>query len=111
MRARIEAGDRDGAAVAFLTGIGTPDQVVAMMRTGAGWPRMCELAPTLVYDLTLTNGGVVPVERLARIAVPTLVLAGGPAPRGPPGQRRPSPQPSPVPRKFFEAVAGGAGPR
>jgi pimeloyl-ACP methyl ester carboxylesterase len=51
-----------------------------MMRSGPGWPRMCELAPTLVYDLTATNGGVVPVERLGHVAVPTLVLAGGASP-------------------------------
>jgi pimeloyl-ACP methyl ester carboxylesterase len=77
VRARVAAGDRDGAAAAFLGGAGAPDQVVAMMRSGPGWPHMCELAPTLVYDLTLTNGGLVPVERFARIGVPTLVLAGG----------------------------------
>jgi pimeloyl-ACP methyl ester carboxylesterase len=80
VRARIEAGDRDGAAAAFLEGAGAPAEVVAMIRTGPGWPRMCELAPTLVYDLTLTNGGLVPAGRLAHIDVPTLLLAGGASP-------------------------------
>jgi pimeloyl-ACP methyl ester carboxylesterase len=80
VRERLAAGDRDGAAAAFLRGAGAPDEVVAMMRSGPGWPHMRELAPTLVYDLTLTDGGLVPVERVARIGVPTLVLAGGASP-------------------------------
>jgi pimeloyl-ACP methyl ester carboxylesterase len=80
VRARLAAGDRDGAAAAFLGGAGAPDEVVAMMRSGPGWPHMLELAPTLVYDLTVTNSGLVPVERLSRIGVPTLVLAGGASP-------------------------------
>ena len=48
-----------------------------MIRQSPGWPRMLELAPTLIYDLTLSNGGVVPRERLARIAVPTVAVSGG----------------------------------
>jgi pimeloyl-ACP methyl ester carboxylesterase len=38
---------------------------------------MRALAPTLVHDLTLCNSGVVPRERLAQVAVPTLALSGG----------------------------------
>lgn len=80
VRALVGAGDRDGAAAAFLEGAGAPAEVVAMMRTGPGWPRMCELAPTLVYDLSLTDGGRVPGERLRHVDVPTLLLAGGDSP-------------------------------
>lgn len=80
VRELVAAGNSDGAAAAFLAGAGAPAQVVEMIRNGPGWPRMCELAPTLVYDLTLTSGGLVPAQRLARIAVPTLVLAGGASP-------------------------------
>ncbi|MDQ1662293.1 MAG: hypothetical protein QOJ68_2273 [Blastococcus sp.] len=77
VRARIAAGDRDGAAALFLQGVGTPAEVVPMIRRSPGWPRMLELAPPLVYDLTLGNGGVVPRERLARIGVPTVAVSGG----------------------------------
>ena len=35
------------------------------------------MAHTLAYDLTLSNDGVAPVERLARVNVPTLAMAGG----------------------------------
>jgi pimeloyl-ACP methyl ester carboxylesterase len=80
VRALVAAGDRDGAAAAFVAATGAPAEVVAMLRTGPGWPRMCAFAPTLVYDLTLLDGGRVPVERLARIDVPTLVVAGGDSP-------------------------------
>ena len=77
VRARIAAGDRDGAAALFLQGAGTPAEVVPMIRQSPGWPRMLELAPALVYDLTLSNGGVVPRQRLARIGVPTVTVSGG----------------------------------
>ncbi|MCW2636999.1 MAG: alpha/beta hydrolase [Blastococcus sp.] len=80
IRARIDAGDRDGAAALFLENVGVPPQVVTMMQQGPGWAHMRELAPPLVYDLTLCNGGEVPSERLARIAVPTLALSGGDSP-------------------------------
>jgi pimeloyl-ACP methyl ester carboxylesterase len=77
LRQRLAGDDADGAAAAFLTTAGTPVEVVEMMRGGPGWPRMCAMAPALVYDLLLCNGGRVPTGRLARIDVPTLALAGG----------------------------------
>jgi pimeloyl-ACP methyl ester carboxylesterase len=80
IRARIGAGDRDGAAALFMQGAGTPSEVIAMVQQGSGWPRMREPAPSLVYDLTLCNGGVVPRERLARIGVPTTTISGGSSP-------------------------------
>jgi pimeloyl-ACP methyl ester carboxylesterase len=80
VRGLVDAGDRDGAAAAFARATGAPAEVVEMMRRGPGWPRMVELAPTLVHDLTLGNGGRVPVERLGRVAVPTVALAGGVSP-------------------------------
>jgi hypothetical protein len=41
---------------------------------------MRALAPTLVHDLVLCNGGVLPRDRLARVAVPALAIAGGESP-------------------------------
>jgi pimeloyl-ACP methyl ester carboxylesterase len=80
IRARIAAGDRDGAASLFLQGAGTPPEAVTMLQQGPGWARMRELAPPLVHDLTLCNGGVVPRERLARISAPTVTISGGASP-------------------------------
>jgi hypothetical protein len=76
VRARIAAGDRDGAAALFLRVAGTPAEVLPMIRQSPGWPRMLDLAPALVYDITLCNGGVVPRERLAGIGVPTVAVSG-----------------------------------
>lgn len=80
VRGLVGAGDADGAVAAFIGATGAPPEMVAAMRSGPGWPRMTELAPTLVYDLALTDGGRVPVERLTRVAVPTVALAGGASP-------------------------------
>jgi pimeloyl-ACP methyl ester carboxylesterase len=80
VRERIDAGDPDGAAVLFLTASGTPAEVVGAIQQGPGWPRMRALAPTLVNDLALANGGSVPRGRLGRIRVPTLAVSGGSSP-------------------------------
>jgi pimeloyl-ACP methyl ester carboxylesterase len=77
VRARLAAGDPDGAAAAFMAGSGAPPEAVAAAKDAPWWPRMRALAPTLVHDLTLCNSGVVPRERLAQVAVPTLALSGG----------------------------------
>ena len=132
LRNCLAAGDPDGAAAAFLTTSGAPAEVVEMMRSGPGWSRMRELAPTLVYDVLLCNGGRPPAERLARIDVPTLALAGGiSAPwagrsaaaiaAAVPGARQsvvagqhhgiPGAAIAPVLREFFGTVAATAGSR
>jgi pimeloyl-ACP methyl ester carboxylesterase len=80
LRERLDAGDPDGAAAVFLTTAGTPPEVVESMRSSPYWPRMRGLAPGLVHDVLLCNGGHVPADRLAGIDVPTLVLAGGASP-------------------------------
>jgi pimeloyl-ACP methyl ester carboxylesterase len=81
VRARIDAGDRDGAVTLFLTeGADTPAAVVAGMRTEPVWGWFSGLAHTLPYDLAL-GGGLPPSGRLAKIAVPTLVIGGGTSPR------------------------------
>jgi hypothetical protein len=41
---------------------------------------MRELAPSLVNDLTLCNGGVAPRDRIVRVGVPTLAVSGGASP-------------------------------
>jgi pimeloyl-ACP methyl ester carboxylesterase len=80
VRARLSDGDPDGAAEAFMAGTGTPPEQIAGARQSPWWPRMRALAPTLVHDLVLCNGGVVPRERLATVAVPTLAISGGDSP-------------------------------
>lgn len=82
VRACVDAGDRDGAVILFMTeGADTPADVVESMRTEPIWGWFTALAHTLPYDLALGGGLRPPVELLAKIAVPTLVIGGGTSPQ------------------------------
>lgn len=74
------AANRRGDAVALfmmLTGASAED--VDGARQSPDWRLMEAVAPTLAYDHTAILGedAAVPVEKAARLAVPTLVLDGG----------------------------------
>jgi pimeloyl-ACP methyl ester carboxylesterase len=71
------AGRRSDAAEAFLALMGTPAAVLEQMKAGPYWEHMESFAHTLAYEVRLCNDGSVPVDRLAKITVPTLALAGG----------------------------------
>jgi pimeloyl-ACP methyl ester carboxylesterase len=77
LRRLAASGHREDAATLFLRTTGAPPQVIDMIKAGPDWPGMLAIAHTLSYDITLCNGGVAPVDRLAKIPVPTLALAGG----------------------------------
>lgn len=75
------AEGRRGDAVAFaMTTWGAPAEAVADMRQTPIWALFEAVAPTLAYDDAIMGDGSVPVARLASIAVPTLVMAGGASP-------------------------------
>lgn len=59
----------------FLTEIGMPKMSAILLPLIPGWKTMKRLAPTLMYDITLTEN-LPPLERLQRISVPVLILAG-----------------------------------
>jgi len=70
----VSAGRRGDAVALFLTGaVGVPAEAVAGMRGGPEWSWMEGLAHTLAYDITVTGEGL-PADRLATIAVPTVVV-------------------------------------
>jgi len=75
------AADRPGDAVAaFLQRVGMPVQMIDGMRQGPAWPAMEAVGSTLAYDSAAMGdrtGGAVPVELLAGVSVPALVLVGG----------------------------------
>jgi pimeloyl-ACP methyl ester carboxylesterase len=77
---RVAAGDNDSAAEVFISRTGTPPEVLESIKRSPAWPRMRDLAPTLLYDLMLCNHGFVPVERLGSITTPTVAFAGGASP-------------------------------
>jgi pimeloyl-ACP methyl ester carboxylesterase len=74
----VRAGDADGATVLFQTEvIGLPAEMVEGMRHSDMWGHLTGLAHSLPYDHALFEpGNPVPSERLARIGVPVLAMAG-----------------------------------
>jgi pimeloyl-ACP methyl ester carboxylesterase len=77
LRGLTASGRREEAARRFMETTGAPPEVIDMIKAGPDWPGMLPIAHTLAYDITLCNGGVAPVDRLAKIPVRTLALAGG----------------------------------
>jgi pimeloyl-ACP methyl ester carboxylesterase len=72
------AGRAEDAVDAFLTeAIGVPEATLALVHDQPSWPGMVALAHTLPYDVVLANNQSMPVGRLSRIRVPTLLMAGG----------------------------------
>jgi pimeloyl-ACP methyl ester carboxylesterase len=79
VRELLGAGMRDDAVALFLTEAArTPAEGVAMMRNSPMWPELAALAHTLPYDLTICTE---PVENLAKVAVPTLLVSGANSPQ------------------------------
>ena len=74
----VKAGDRDGATALFQAEVvGLPPQMIEGMRQSEMWGFLTRLADSLPYDCALFEPGwPVPDSRLARIQVPTLVIAG-----------------------------------
>jgi pimeloyl-ACP methyl ester carboxylesterase len=78
----LGAGRRSDAVALFMTHVGMPPQVVDGMSAHHSWAAFEALAPTLGYDDRVLGDSRVPRDRVAAIAVPALVLAGGAGPDG-----------------------------
>jgi pimeloyl-ACP methyl ester carboxylesterase len=77
----VTAGRRGDAIAYFLTTIvGLPAEFVAPMRNAPPWAAMERVAHALVYEADVMGDYSLPTERLASVAVPTLVLDGGETP-------------------------------
>jgi len=73
----LEAGRRDDAVALFMMLTGMPADQVPEMRRHPMWPMWEAVAPTLEYDAAiLGEDASVPIERAARVSVPTLVMDG-----------------------------------
>ncbi|HEY0536749.1 MAG TPA: alpha/beta fold hydrolase [Actinoallomurus sp.] len=77
----LDAGRRGDAVALFMTYVGVPAEAVAGIRAQPGWAALEAIAPTLAYDDELLGDGGVPRDLASRIAVPSLVLAGGASPQ------------------------------
>jgi pimeloyl-ACP methyl ester carboxylesterase len=71
--ALVAAGRRGDAFEHFVASIGVPAEMIAELRQAPVWPQLEALAHTLVYDTIVTSA--FPVERLAALSTPALVLA------------------------------------
>ncbi|MFJ8625945.1 alpha/beta fold hydrolase [Kitasatospora sp. NPDC093550] len=83
LEAALAEGRRGDAVEAFMTFVGMPAEAVDGMRAAPVWPLFEAVAPSLAYDaaaLGARTGAPVPVDLLAGITVPTLVLDGGASP-------------------------------
>ncbi len=77
----ISAGHRGEAITVFMVeAVQTPAGEVAKMAASGFWPELEALAHTLPYDLALCGDYRVPVGRLQKVQVTTLMLDGGDSP-------------------------------
>jgi pimeloyl-ACP methyl ester carboxylesterase len=73
----VAAGRRGDAVELFQrVAVGMPEEVVARMRHAPFRPALEAIAHTLVYEATILGDLGFPAERVASIAVPTLVIDG-----------------------------------
>ncbi len=72
-------GKNKEAVRTFLKGIGMPGIFVWLLPLFPGWKTMAALAPTLAYDIALTQD-LPPVERATQINVPTQIIVGEKSP-------------------------------
>lgn len=74
----LDQGRHADAVARFMMFLGLPADQVGVMQQQPVWPAYEAVAPTLAYDIAaLGEDGAIPVERAARLEVPTLVLDGG----------------------------------
>jgi pimeloyl-ACP methyl ester carboxylesterase len=76
----VAAGRRDQAAEHWLAMTGTPVAMIESIKASPGWAYRQALAHTLSQDLRLVGDGHVPIERLRRIDIPVLAMAGTASP-------------------------------
>jgi pimeloyl-ACP methyl ester carboxylesterase len=96
--ADLERAAREGPGArmeVFLRLMGADDAAVAATRNSDEWPGLVAVEHTLAYDAACMGTGQPPVDRLARITVPTLVLTGAPEGEHEVGSS-----------EFFDAAAG-----
>jgi pimeloyl-ACP methyl ester carboxylesterase len=76
---KFVAEGRRGDAVEYFMAkvVGLPPDFVGFARSQPWWPNQEALAHTLAYDAEIMGDYTVPTDRVARVAVPTLVLTGG----------------------------------
>ncbi len=73
----IAAGQPGEAVILFMKLVGMPDEHVPGVKQDPSWPLLESVGATLPYDAAaLGEEAAIPLERAARIGVPTLVMDG-----------------------------------
>ncbi|RFU88210.1 alpha/beta hydrolase [Streptomyces triticagri] len=72
----IASGRHDVAVAHFVSGTGAPAEVIEELRGTEAWAGWVALAPSIGYDYAVLGDSLVPVDRMARITVPLLVMNG-----------------------------------
>jgi pimeloyl-ACP methyl ester carboxylesterase len=78
----LASGRRGDAVALFMAYVGMPATQIEGMRHAPFWGGMEAIAPTLAYDHVgiMGNDGSIPIDRAARVRVPTLQVSGGASP-------------------------------
>jgi pimeloyl-ACP methyl ester carboxylesterase len=77
----LAEGRRGDMVELFMAdGVGMPREFVQQMRQAAWWPAQEAAAHTLLHDAIVLGDWSLPKERIANVAVPTLVIDGGTTP-------------------------------
>ena len=77
----VQAGRRGDAVEFFMAQVvGLPPEFVAYARAQPWWASQEALAHTLAYDATIMGDYSLPSARIAAVAAPTIVIAGGASP-------------------------------
>ncbi len=77
LEAALAEGRRGDAFEVFMRFAGVPEEHVTAARDSPMWPGLEAVAHTLAYDAACMGNGQPPVNRLAGITRPTLVITGG----------------------------------
>ena len=73
----VAEGKRGDAVEYFMAKVvGMPAEFVGFARSQPWWPAQEALAHTLAYDAEIMGDYVLPVDRVAKVGVPTIVLTG-----------------------------------
>jgi pimeloyl-ACP methyl ester carboxylesterase len=77
LAAMVDAGRAAEAVALFQTTvIGLPEEVVAHIQQSPMWPGLVAMAPSMVYDATITATLAVPTAEMVAVPVPTLIVNG-----------------------------------
>jgi pimeloyl-ACP methyl ester carboxylesterase len=74
----VAEGRRGDAVATFQTeAIGLPPEMVANIRQSPMWPALEAMAPSMIYDATITMQLAVPTAEMVAATTPALIMYGG----------------------------------